>query len=124
VIFTYVCAASEIAPSTCREFAVGRRRVLVCEHRGEYYAHSALCPHQANSLDGAILWNGAIDCPWHHYTFDVVTGENQYPTRFYPEELLCGLAGTVRPLRTFPLQRRGEDLYVAFPSDRAEERAP
>lgn len=120
--FSYVCAASEIPEATCREFEVGRRRVLICEYRGAYYAHSTICPHQGNSLDGAILWDGAIDCPWHHYTFDVVTGENRYPAHFYAEGILSELASTVAPLRTFPLERRGDDLYVAFPSDRAGER--
>jgi nitrite reductase/ring-hydroxylating ferredoxin subunit len=121
VNFTRVCEASEIAPSTCREFEVGRRRVLICEYLGGYYAHSTLCPHRGNPLDGALLWDGAIDCPWHHYTFDVVTGENRYPARYYPEEILSNFAETVRPLRTFPLERRGGDLYVALPSDQTAE---
>lgn len=112
--FVRVCAASEVPPSTCREFAVGNRHVLICEHLGEYYAHSPICPHQGNSLDGAVLWNGTIDCPWHHYTYDVVTGENVYPTRFYGEEFGDSLATAIRSLRTYPLERRGDDLYVAF----------
>jgi 3-phenylpropionate/trans-cinnamate dioxygenase ferredoxin subunit len=91
--------------------------VLICEHLGQYYAHSTICPHQGNSLDGARLWGRMIECPWHHYEFDVASGENGYPSRVDPGELLGELGDTVQPLRTFPLERRGHDLYVAFPSD-------
>jgi 3-phenylpropionate/trans-cinnamate dioxygenase ferredoxin component len=105
VNFVRICFARDVLPSTCREFEAGRRRVLICEYQGAYYAHGAICPHRGNSLDGAPLWKGAIDCPWHHYLFDVVTGQSQDPARDVPS------------LQTFPLERRGDDLYVAFPSD-------
>ncbi|HYL27247.1 MAG TPA: Rieske (2Fe-2S) protein [Candidatus Nitrosotalea sp.] len=104
--FVRVCATAEVAPSTCREFEVGRRRVLICEYRGGYYARAALCPHRGNPLDGARLVEGAIVCPWHGYSFDVVTGENR---DWEP----------IAPLRTFALERRGDELFVAFPSDQA-----
>jgi 3-phenylpropionate/trans-cinnamate dioxygenase ferredoxin component len=118
VSFVRVCTTSEVAPSSCREFQVAGSCVLICEYRGEYHAHSTICPHQGNPLDGALIWEGMIDCPWHHYEFDVVTGENRYPSRVYPAEKLSSLAWSIRPLGTFPLERRGDDIYVAFPSDR------
>jgi nitrite reductase/ring-hydroxylating ferredoxin subunit len=117
VNFVRVCAAEEVAPSTCREFNAGRRRVLICEYRGTYHAHAALCPHRGNPLDGARLVEGAIECPWHGYAFDVVTGENRDPSVFYPPDMIGDLFEGIAPLRTFPLERRGSDLYVAFPSD-------
>lgn len=119
--FVRVCAASDLEPSACREFRAANRRVLICEYRGSYYAHSTICPHQGNSLDGARLYDGAIECPWHHYEFDVVTGENRYPSRSYPPGVLEALAAPVPPLHTYPLQRRGDDIYVAFPERTAVE---
>jgi 3-phenylpropionate/trans-cinnamate dioxygenase ferredoxin subunit len=114
---TFVCKTAEIPPSTCRAFQIGHRQVLICEYAGAFYAHSALCPHQGNSLDGASLWGSRIDCPWHHYLFDVVTGENVYPRRVYPSDR-PDLTSSVAPLRTYPTEVRNGDLFVAFPARR------
>jgi 3-phenylpropionate/trans-cinnamate dioxygenase ferredoxin component len=110
---TFVCRTSEVPTSTCREFFVGRRRVLICEHEGTYHAHSSICPHQGNSLDGASLWGRNIDCPWHHFLFDVVTGENVYPRSVYPTDR-PDLLRTVAPLRTYATEVRDGDLFVSF----------
>ncbi|MGZ3498841.1 MAG: Rieske (2Fe-2S) protein [Vulcanimicrobiaceae bacterium] len=111
----FVCKTSEVPREGCREFSVAGRHVLICEHNGSYFAHSATCPHQGNSLDGARLWDGLIDCPWHHYLFDVATGENVYPRRILPSDR-HDLLRTVRSLRTFTAKVRDGDLFVALPS--------
>jgi 3-phenylpropionate/trans-cinnamate dioxygenase ferredoxin subunit len=97
----FVCKTSEVPASACREFVVDRRRFLICERNGSYYAHSSSCPHQGNSLDGAQIWGDAIDCPWHHYLFDLVTGTNLYPK------------GTPA-LRTYPAEVRDGAVFVAL----------
>jgi nitrite reductase/ring-hydroxylating ferredoxin subunit len=111
--FVFVCAAFEVPRSACREFRVDGRRVLICEDGGGYYAHSAVCPHQEYSLDGACLWNGSINCPWHGYTFDVVTGRNEYPGRVYPVGI-PGPSKAIGSLDTFATELRGDRIYVAF----------
>jgi nitrite reductase/ring-hydroxylating ferredoxin subunit len=67
------------------------------------------------ALDGARLWDGLIDCPWHHFQFDVVTGKNVYPRRVYPSDRR-DLMKTVRCLRTFPTHIEGRNVFVQFPS--------
>jgi 3-phenylpropionate/trans-cinnamate dioxygenase ferredoxin subunit len=112
---TFVCKTSEVPQSGCREFKVGRRHVLICEYQSQFFAHSALCPHQGCSLDGARLWGDLVDCPWHHYMFKVTTGENVYPRRVLPNDR-PDLLETVRSLRTFPTKVHDGKVFVEFPS--------
>ena len=109
--FVYVCRTADVPPAECREFNVAGRSVLICEDAGAYYAHSAACPHQLYSLDGSCVRNGEIACPWHGYTFDVVTGANAYPVRVYP----VGPAGpskAIGALQTFAIEIRDGAVYV------------
>lgn len=122
--FVRVTSVSRIPANACREFAVGKRRVLICAWRGRYYALSPMCSHEGNSLDGAAVWDGLLDCPWHHFQFDVETGENRYPKCVYPTDR-PDLTDSVRALRTFALEVRGNDVYVDLsqPSAAHEPRA-
>jgi nitrite reductase/ring-hydroxylating ferredoxin subunit len=111
VPFRFVCTTRDVPRSECREFPVVGRSIIVCEYSGAYYAHSPFCSHLAFSLDGAPVRNGQIECPWHRYCYDVVTGKNEFPG----ESGLFGdpeLAHPVPPLATFALERRGDELYV------------
>jgi nitrite reductase/ring-hydroxylating ferredoxin subunit len=119
VTFTFVCRASEVPRSECRVFTVAGYDVLVCEDGGRYFAHSPFCTHLLYSLDWAPVCRGAIVCSWHGFKYDVATGENVEPRRLCPTgdpELSLEIAG----LATFPVERRGGDLYVALPDERAQ----
>lgn len=111
--FHYVCRAGDVAPGECREFTTGGRTVLVCESDGEYYAHSSVCTHLLYSLDWAPVQDGRIECPWHRFCYDVVTGTNVYPGAMSPFGDPA-LSKPVAPLRTYPLERHGDAIFVAF----------
>jgi len=32
------------------------------------------CPHASGNLSGGEIIDGKVDCPWHHWEFDVTTG--------------------------------------------------
>ena len=68
-----------------------------------YFATADTCSHGEASLscDGAIK-GGTVVCGWHDGAFDILTGAAL--------ELPC-----VDPIRTFAVEVRGEDLYVAVP---------
>lgn len=52
-------------------------RVCVRHHRGQWWVHSALCPHQLGPLEDACIdAQGAVTCPWHGYRFDLASGAN------------------------------------------------
>ena len=51
------------------------RQVLVLAHwAGWLFALEGFCPHRENPLEGAVLWDHLLDCPWHHFHYDIRTG--------------------------------------------------
>ena len=106
-----VCNVRDVPPGECREFTAGGRSVLICEYRGTYYAHSAVCSHLAYSLDYAPVVAGAIECPWHRFCYDVVSGQNVSPGELSPLGI-PELSKPVAPLQTYPAERRGDDIFV------------
>jgi nitrite reductase/ring-hydroxylating ferredoxin subunit len=69
-----------------REVVVEGRRVLLARLRsGEVHAASAVCPHEGAPLADGSIRQGSVDCPRHHYLFDLKTGANLYPAPIYPE---------------------------------------
>lgn len=87
--------------------------MLICEYRGDYYAHSPTCTHLDYSLDWAQVRGGSIECPWHHFCYDVATGENVVPGKIAPFGLE-EFAKPVAPLGTYPTERRGDEIFVSY----------
>ena len=69
----------EIPPGRTKFLHVEKQPVLLANYAGRIYAVFGLCPHQNNPLEGATMWDKLIDCPFHHYQYDVTTGENFFP---------------------------------------------
>ncbi len=85
--------------------------VILANYEGRIYALYGLCPHQNNPLEGAQLWGCLLDCPWHHFQYDVRSGENHFPRNVYPEDMQ-ELQGQVRPLNTYPVEIREGEIWV------------
>jgi 4a-hydroxytetrahydrobiopterin dehydratase len=90
--FVRVADAADIPADRTRFYRISGRPLVIAHRAGRFYALGGICPHQGNPLEGAILWDDLIDCPWHHFQYDIRTGENRYPKNVYPE----GHAGAAR----------------------------
>lgn len=85
---------------------------LVLAHwAGRFFALEGLCPHRQNPLEGAVLWDHLLDCPWHHFQHDIWTGENYFPKNVYPKDY-AKLERQLRPLRTDRAELRESELWV------------
>ena len=74
-------------------------RICLGKHQGIFYAIEDTCPHQDASLGkGKTLPSGAVQCPFHHYIFDLKTGA-------------C-LVGSCRDLDTFKIRLENNQLYI------------
>ena len=109
--FVKLARADEIPPGQTRFFHAGKTPVILANCRGAIHALHGICPHQFNRLEGAILWDHLLECPFHHFQFDVRTGENHFPRNVYPEDL-PHLQRQVRPLRTYAVEVREGDVWV------------
>lgn len=85
--------------------------MVLANWRGRIYALFGICPHKLNPLDGARLWENLLDCPWHHYQYDIRTGENHFPRNVYPKDLPY-LGQQLKPLETYPVELREGEIWV------------
>lgn len=85
VAMSRVLASAALRAGDLREVRVDDRRVLIGRlHSGEAFAVTPECPHEAAPLVKGTIRGEAVDCPRHHYLFDVRSGENRYPLPIYP----------------------------------------
>ena len=90
-----------IAPGTHRVVACGRRRALLCNVAGEFFAVAERCSHAAFSLADGRLDGPLIECPLHGAQFDVRDGS---PVRLPAS----------KPLATHPVAREGSRVVIEF----------
>ena len=83
--------------------------LILANYEGRVYAMFGMCPHRNNPLEGATMWDNLIDCPFHHFQYDVTTGENCFPRNVYPK-YYERLESQVRPLKTYIVEVREGDL--------------
>ena len=102
--FERACAVSDVPADEALGVTVGEYGVAIAGHDGEYFALQDLCSHAAVALSEGEVSAGpggdcTVECWLHGSRFDLRTGK---PT---------GLPAT-EPVATFPLEVRGDDIYV------------
>jgi nitrite reductase/ring-hydroxylating ferredoxin subunit len=75
---------------------------------GAVAAAAAVCPHRGEDLSGGMVYMGTIDCPLHHYLYDLRTGANVYPANVFPADL----AARLDPLPLYPAKEEGGWIWV------------
>ena len=107
-----VLAGGDLKAGSLTKVLVDGRRVLLARvEDGALTAASVVCPHRGEDLSGGHVYMGAVDCPWHHYLYDLRTGENRYPRCVFPDDKKAGLA----PLLLYPVKEEGGWIWVALP---------
>lgn len=92
-----VAPIDSIPPGEARFFCVEGRAISVAHRSGRFYAMDGICPHKQLEMHGAVLWDDMLECPWHHYQFDIRTG---------------ACPGGLEPLATYPVEVIGTALWV------------
>ncbi len=74
------CSVTE-APAEGAVMEAEAAGVAVCLARigGELSALDNWCPHRRGPLGQGWVEGNAVVCPWHSWTFDVRTGDAEYP---------------------------------------------
>jgi len=115
VFYVTVAKIEEIPPGQTRTIEVKRCLILLVNDEGSYYALQGLCGHQNLPLTGCKVWQRVLDCPWHHFQYDICTGENLYPRKVYPVDSLPYLHQQLNPLRIYPVRVVDENVQVGLP---------
>lgn len=115
VQYVTVARVEEIPLGKTQKVQLGQCLILLVNDAGAFYALHGLCGHQNLPLEGGKVWQGVLDCPWHHFQYDIRTGENLYPRSVYPLNALPCLRQQVCSLRTYPVQVVEQEVQVGVP---------
>jgi phenylpropionate dioxygenase-like ring-hydroxylating dioxygenase large terminal subunit len=100
---------SDEVDHTVRRVVVDGRPVLLARlSDGQAVAFGTSCPHEGNPLDEARIWADELDCPYHHYTYDLRTGHNGYPARVFP----AAKRAELRDLILYDIEERDGYVWV------------
>jgi len=87
-----VCELDELVEGQGRYAEIGGFKLAVFLHEGRVYALDHRCPHAGGNIAGGHVENGRAVCPWHHWAFDLETGQMPgrplVKVRTYPTRLL------------------------------------
>ena len=97
--FQRACALADVPTDEALGVTVDRYDVAVARVGDEVFALQDLCSHAAVALSEGEVEDCTVECWLHGSRFDLRTGK---PT---------GLPAT-EPVATFPVEVRGEDVYV------------
>ncbi|MFQ3581540.1 MAG: Rieske (2Fe-2S) protein [Chloracidobacterium sp.] len=70
-----VASATDIRPGGMHLVVTEQRKLVIYNCNGVIYASEQGCPHMGAALNEGVLMGTEVTCPWHHWSFDVATGE-------------------------------------------------
>jgi len=97
--FERVCSVSEVSTDEALAVVAGEWDVAIARNGDEFFAIQDVCSHAEVALSEGEVTDFTIECWMHGSRFDLRTGK---PT---------GLPAT-EPVATFPIEVRGDDIYV------------
>ena len=100
--FVFACSLKDVPEDGALGVDVEGTPVAVVRAEGEVYALHDVCSHDEVPLSEGEVYDHTLECWLHGSCFDVRTGE---PT---------GPPATV-PVPVYPVQTKGDDVYVALP---------
>jgi nitrite reductase/ring-hydroxylating ferredoxin subunit len=71
---TDVASTDEVPLGRAKAFVAGGRTIAVYHTDEGFFATDNTCPHRGGPLAEGDLIGSEINCPWHLWGFDVVTG--------------------------------------------------
>ncbi|MCY7399590.1 MAG: non-heme iron oxygenase ferredoxin subunit [Nocardioides sp.] len=101
--FARACALGDIREDEALGVIVDGQEVALARHGDEIFAFEDVCSHGAVALAGGEVVDCTVECWLHGSRFDLRTGK---PT---------GLPAT-EPVATFPIDLRGDDVFVDIQS--------
>src|SRR6266702_839085 len=92
-----LCGMAEVpAEGQVKEAEAGGVAICLANIGGELSALDNVCPHRQGPLGQGWVEGESVVCPWHSWTFNVKTGQAEYPVHEH--------------VKIFPLKVEGEDL--------------
>lgn len=74
--FARVGSTRGLRPGRGRAFDLDGTAVAVFRLADGWAAIGDTCPHMGTSLADGPVEDGVVECPWHHWRYDVTTGKS------------------------------------------------
>mgnify|MGYP001811665708 CR=1 FL=1 len=97
--WTKVAVSSDCQPGELRSVMADGLPIVLANVDGDIYALEDQCSHEDLPLSDGELEHGNVVCMYHGARFDACTGKNKS-------------LPAVRPVRSFPVEIRDDDVYV------------
>ncbi|HIG39682.1 MAG: Rieske 2Fe-2S domain-containing protein [bacterium] len=97
--FYVVAATSELSEGQQLYVELDGEEILLCKHKDEYFAVAYYCSHAEFALEGGMIRNGCITCPYHGAEFDLGDGSVQAPPAF-------------DPIKTYPVKIEDDSVSI------------
>lgn len=98
-----IAGADDLQDDEAIGLDVGGTRIALYRSEGEFFATANRCTHAEAVMSEGFVEDGCIECPLHQARFDLRTGE-----------ALCAPATVA--LKTYPVRREGDDIYIGDPA--------
>ena len=86
------------------EVIINTKTICIARHQDELFACTQKCPHAGGIMaEGYIDAVGNIVCPVHRYKFNLDNGRNTSGEEYF--------------LKTFPIEKRKEGVFVGIESN-------
>lgn len=110
-----VCKTSDIPQGESKLVQAGEEAVLLFHMSDGFYATQPRCTHMFVPLKrGKILKDKCVECPLHRARFDIRTGEVVDWANFPPGIQLLNVVRAEKPLKTWPVEVEGEQVFVVL----------
>ena len=96
--FQKVARVEEIPSGQGKVVEIAGRKIALFNVGGKFHAVDNTCLHRGGPLGEGHLQDKVVNCPWHHWGFDVTTGVCETNPDF--------------KLETFPVKVEGEEILV------------
>ncbi|MGH9782107.1 MAG: Rieske (2Fe-2S) protein [Candidatus Acidiferrales bacterium] len=109
-----VARVEDVPPGTVRGARANGCMLALVNSGGVVYALDGVCPHMKGPLWQGAVWQGQVECPWHHYRYDPATGRNTYPANIYPDDM-PELKEDIQPVCAFAVRVEDGKILMKFP---------
>jgi nitrite reductase/ring-hydroxylating ferredoxin subunit len=76
--FLKVGSLAALPPGSVTEVILGDDTFAICNVSGELHALYGICPHAGGPIGQGTLQDNIVTCPWHEWSYDCRTGENDF----------------------------------------------
>lgn len=90
----------ELSPGSSIEKRIMARRIAVFNVDGKLYGIESDCKHMKASLQKGKVQNEIVTCPWHHWQYDIKTGQCLTVDKF--------------KLKTYAVEVDGDDVFIVL----------